>query len=162
MTSQSKKKKKPGKYQKRKGSQWERDASKILTELLPGSVWKRVAGSGAIGTIMGEPLLAGDISGYIPSIGRTFRAEAKVGYGGAKQLAVKREWLEKIREEATGTQSIPMLICKFSGAHGTSKQFVAFDFQAFAELIEQVDKIYKSEVVLLEEIQRLKEGRLIR
>lgn len=161
MKSQSKKKK-PGKYQKRKGSQWERDATKILMNLLPESVWKRVPGSGAIGTIMGEPLLAGDISGHIPSIGRTFRAEAKVGYGGAKQLAVKREWLEKIREEAKGTQSIPMLICKFSGAHGTSKQFVAFDFQAFAELIEQVDKLHRSEIALLEEVEQLKEGRLIR
>ena len=130
MTSPSKKKSKAGIGKKRKGSQWERDATKILMKLLPGSTWKRIAGSDAIGTIMGEPLLAGDISGHIPSIGRRFRAEAKVGYGGAKQLAVKREWLEKIREESAGTQSIPMLICKFSGAHGTSKQFVAFDFQA--------------------------------
>lgn len=141
---------------KQKGSQWERDASKLLMELIPGSTWKRIAGSGALGTIMREPLLAGDISGVIPFIPKTFRAEAKVGYGGAKQLAVKREWLVKIAEEAKGTNSIPLLLGKFSGSRGEAKHFVTFTFEAFAELMHQVEGIYKSEQALLKEVEELK------
>jgi hypothetical protein len=142
-----------GNKAKRKGSQWERDACKILEELIPSSSWRRIAGSGAIGTIMNEPLLSADVVGKIESIPRPFRAEAKVGYGGAKQLTVKREWFEKIKEEAEGTWAIPLLLCKFSGARGDSKHFVAMDFEAFALLIDLVSKIYESEQELLKRLE---------
>lgn len=137
---------------KKKGTRWERDAVKLLEENIAGSSWRRLAGSGAIGTIMKEPLLKGDISGLIPYLGKSFRAEAKVGYGGATQLSFKREWLEKIREEAEGTYSIPLVLCKFSGARGKSKHFVAMDFEAFAELLNQVKTIADSEEELLKKI----------
>jgi hypothetical protein len=141
--------------QKRKGARWERKAVELLEKLVPESSWKKLAGSGAIGTVMKEPLLRGDISGVIPYLGKTFRVEAKVGYGGAKQLTFKREWLEKIREEAEGTYSIPLVVCKFSGARGESKHFVAMDFEAFADLLKQVKTISDSEAELLKRVAEL-------
>lgn len=143
---------------KAKGSRWEREATELLEEGIPGSSWKRLAGSGAIGTVMQEPLLRGDISGVIPHLGKTFRVEAKVGYGGATQLTFKREWLEKIREEAEGTFSIPMVVGKFSGARGTSKQFIVMDFDAFFELMNQVKQIAESEARLLDMLEEQKDG----
>ena len=137
---------------KQKGTSWERDATKLLTELIGGSHWKRIAGSGAIGTILNEPLLTGDIAGKLEGVGKSIRAEAKVGYGGSTQMAVKREWLEKIREEAEGSFSIPMLFGKFSGARGGSKHFVVMDFAAFAEVANIIRELAMSEVALMEEL----------
>jgi hypothetical protein len=151
-------KKRVVKYKKNKGVQWERDAAKLLMEMIPGSKFKRVAGSGAIGTIMEEPLLAGDIVGMIPGLPKELRGEAKVGYGGSKQMAFRREWLEKIREEAAGTYSIPLVLGKFSGARGDSKHFVALDFKAFAEIARLIKELYESEVAALEELHSLKNG----
>jgi len=138
---------------KQKGTSWERDATKLLTELIRGSHWKRIAGSGAIGTILNEPLLTGDIAGKLEGVGKSIRAEAKVGYGGSTQMSVKREWLEKIREEAEGSFSIPLLLGKFSGARGGSKHFVIMDFEAFAEFADIIYELSKSEINLLEKLE---------
>ena len=147
----------PIKHKKAKGANWEREAVKLLEELVDSSSWKRIAGSGAIGTTLGEPFLRGDIVGDIPHLGRTLRGEAKVGYGGATQISFKREWLEKIREEAEGTYSIPFVVCKFSGARGEVKHFVALDFEAFADILNQVKVIADSERKLLEQVNEERE-----
>ena len=135
--------------QKRKGSDYEREAAKILEEALDGK-WKRIAGSGALGALLNEPELQGDVVGKIPSFPRKFRFDSKVGYGGAKQLTIQREWLEKIRREADATYSIPALICKFSGARGDTKNFLVLDFDAFVDIVmnserlqEELDKTWK-------------------
>jgi hypothetical protein len=126
---------------KRKGSQWERDAAKLLNEFVYGT-WKRVPGSGALGAILAEPTLQGDITGKdIPGLPKGFLLDAKVGYGGAKQLTVQKEWLDKIREEAEATYSIPAVICKFSGARQGAKVFVVLDFETFAELVNRPSEI---------------------
>lgn len=145
-----------GNPKKAKGSQWVRDAVKLLAILCPESYWKVIPGSGALGTILEEPLLGGDIVGRIVPLGKTIRAEAKVGYGGAKQFALKREWLTKIREEAERTHSIPMLFGKFSGARGSSKHFVVLDFEAFGEVMERLVEISNAEITLLMELDKLK------
>jgi hypothetical protein len=124
--------------QKRKGHQWERDATKRLIKLIPGSNWKRIPGSGALGTILNEPILTGDIVGSIPGITRKFKIDAKVGYGGSKQMAVKREWLEKISKEAEATHSIPMIVGKFSGSKRAIREFVVLDIETFAELMNTI------------------------
>jgi hypothetical protein len=135
--------------QKRKGSNYEREAAKLLEKVLDGK-WKRIPGSGALGAILSEPELQGDIVGKVHSFPKKFRFDSKVGYGGATQLTIKREWLEKIREEADATYSIPALICKFSGARGGIRNFLVLDFDAFAEIIlnserlqEELDKTWK-------------------
>lgn len=120
---------------KRKGSTWERDAVKLLSNAIPNSSWRRVPTSGAIGTLLNESLLCGDIVGKIEGYPKTFRGEAKVGYGGEKQFALKKEWLDKIHQEAYQTFSIPFLIGKFSGARSGIQHFVVLDFETFADLL---------------------------
>jgi hypothetical protein len=126
---------------KRKGSQFEMDAVKLLSSSIPDSNWKRVPTSGAIGTTLGEPLLYGDIRGEIKGFPRMFRVECKVGYGGATQFALKKEWLDKIIKEAYSTYSTPLLMGKFSGARGGANVFVVLDFDTFADLMNYISKL---------------------
>ena len=123
---------------KRKGSDWEREVVKILPEVINDSEWKRIASSGAIGTYIGEPLLCGDIKGEVKGFPKKFRGEAKVGYGGAKQFALKKIWIDKIIEEANNTYSFPFLIGKFSGARSGANIFVVLDLESFASLINYI------------------------
>ena len=126
---------------KRKGTQWERDATKILNEIIYGK-WKRVPGSGALGAILQEPTLQGDITGKdIPGLPKGFMLDAKVGYGGSTQLTIKKKWLDKIRKEAEATYSIPAVICKFSGSRQGAQVFIVMDLEAFAELVNRPSEI---------------------
>lgn len=132
--------------QKIKGSAFERQVVSILNEYIKDSKWTRVAGSGAIGTIVDEPLLMGDIRGTVDSIPRKFKGEAKVGYsnkreGSAKSLSVKKLWLDKIREEADTDFSIPFLICKFDNARSGTKVFVSLDIDAFVYLMNYITEL---------------------
>lgn len=129
--------------QKRKGTAWENDIVKLIQDRIPGSKAKRIAGSGAIGTTMGEPLLTGDIIIELPGFNKKFRTEAKVGYGGDTQLTLKREWLNKIKEEADRSYDYPMLMCKFSGSRKSDgiQYFVSLDFDTFVEIINYVAKL---------------------
>lgn len=127
----------------RKGSDFERELVKMLEKSLTGSVWKRIPSSGAIGTIMNEPTLSGDINGVLLHFPTKFKAEAKVGYGGAKQFALKKEWLDKIIKEANLTYSIPILFGKFSGARSGVQTFVVLDYDTFIHLMELLDNSCK-------------------
>ena len=146
--------------QKRKGHDWERDAAKLLQSLINDSHWKRVAGSGAIGTIMNEPLLFSDVTGTVPGLSKSFRVDAKVGYGGHKQMALKREWIEKIREEAEGANGYPMIIGKFSGARGKSRQFVALDVDTFADIMNEIGEMNSTIESLLKKLETRDEQEL--
>jgi len=125
--------------QKEKGSRWERDFVNLLLD--NGLHAKRVAGSGALGTTLEEPLLMGDVTARIDGFQRDFIFECKTGYGGSKQLTIKREWFDKIKAEALSRYSIPALACKFSGARQAegTQYFIAFDFDTFLELVRYVD-----------------------
>jgi Holliday junction resolvase len=126
-----------------KGTRWESDFVELLEKHIQGATAKRVAGSGAIGTSLNEPLLTGDIVARFKAFPRPFRIEAKVGYGGDTQITLQKAWLDKIRTEAEQTYSIPMLACKFLGARKQSgvQYFVAFDFTTFCELMNYVDDL---------------------
>lgn len=124
--------------QKIKGSTFERLAVELLNTKIKNSRWKRVPGSGAMGTFLGEPLLMSDIVGDVGKIPKKFSVEAKVGYGGKTQFALKKEWLDKVREEANANFRIPMLIGKFSGATDGVKVFVVLDIDTFSELINSL------------------------
>ena len=129
-----------------KGTTFERLAVEILNTLVKGSEWKRIPGSGALGTALGEPLLTADISGKVNSIPRKFKGESKVGYNPtrvteAKQFIIKKEWLDKVRMEADASYSIPFLIGKFSGAREGVKVFVVTDVEIFASLLNHITKL---------------------
>lgn len=126
-----------------KGSSFERLAVGLLSGMLKKSNWKRIVGSGAIGTFMNEPLLTGDVSGSIDSFSKRFKVECKVGYNSSKdkevkQFTLKKEWLDKIAEEAKNNYSIPFLMGKFSGAKSGVKVFVVMDLTTFAEIMNKV------------------------
>jgi len=126
---------------KRKGSDFEREIVKILPEIINNSEWKRIPTSGAIGTRMGVPVLFSDLVGKVDGFPKKFRAEAKVGYGGAKQFTLKKEWLDKIKEESMSTFSVPFIVGKFSGSRDGCRYFTVLDLETFAYLINYVTKL---------------------
>lgn len=121
-----------------KGSKFERDLKEILNKLVHNSVWKRIPGSGALGTTMGEPSLTADVVGNVFAIPKKFKVECKVGYGGAKQHVIKKEWLDKVKAEAEATYGIPILASKFLGAREGVQVFITMDVFTFAELLNQI------------------------
>ncbi len=132
-------------HTKRKGSDWEREATKILIDSIKRSSWRRIPGSGAIGTTMLEPFLTGDIMGIIVSMPRKFKIECKVGYGGSKQFVLKKEWLDKIKQEAGNYYSIPLLMGKFSGAKEGVKSFVVMDTETFAFIMNHMTDLWEEQ-----------------
>jgi len=137
---------------KDKGIRWENDAIKILNKKYPES-WRRIPGSGSLGTIMDWDNLRGDLIGVYRFLSRRLRADAKTGYGGATQLALKREWLEKIREEAEANfNDIPCLICKFSGSRTDVRYFIVFDFDAFHSLLQEMEDLDRENIDLREKL----------
>lgn len=123
-----------------KGTAWENLFAEMLEEKIEEAKAKRIPGSGAIGTTVKEPFLQGDVRAVLKGFNRPFKFEAKVGYGGATQLTVKKEWLDKIKEEASHDYSIPALACKFSGARkkGGVQYFVILDFDTFCDIMNIV------------------------
>jgi hypothetical protein len=129
---------------KRKGSDFERQAVETLNSIVKESEWKRIPGSGAIGTTLSEPLLTSDIVGKVKSIPRKFKVECKVGYGGATQLTLKKEWLDKVKMEADATYSIPIMMGKFSGSRGGVQIFVAMDVETFASILNHITNLQEA------------------
>jgi Holliday junction resolvase len=119
---------------------------KLNTDLHVDS-FKRVPGSGAIGTSMGEPSLTADIVGKIPGFPKKFKIECKAGYGGKTQLTLKRAWLEKIIEEASKDYSMPLLAGKFTGARNF-KYFFVVPYPDMIYLLELV-KDLQTEIDIL-------------
>ena len=139
--------------QKIKGSNFERLTVDLLNELVKNSEWKRIPGSGALGTSLGEPLLTADVVGKVNSIPKKFKVECKVGYNSSsdkevKQFTLKKEWLDKVKKEADSSFSTPFLMGKFSGAREGVKVFAVLDVEDFAALLNHITK-------LQEEITRL-------
>jgi hypothetical protein len=127
--------------QKNKGKRWEKDAVNILNDLIKGANFKRIPGSGMIGSILKDSRLTGDLSGTIPNITNEIKLECKSGYGEG-QMTIKKEWLDKIQQEAYANLSIPILFCKFDNARAGVKYFIVMDVVDFARLINSyTDKL---------------------
>lgn len=127
--------------QSRKGTNWERDLVKILNERIKCGTFKRIPGSGSMGTILEEPSLYSDLKGKIKGLEKNIRIEAKIGYGGVKQFTLKKEWLDKIDQEATRTYSIPFLIGRFSGSRSGVENFVVMDLEIFIDLLNLISEL---------------------
>ena len=126
-----------------KGSQFERVLAELLEKHIKKSRWKRIPLSGAIGTALHEPDLQGDVVGSVQSFEKKFRIEAKVGYGGATQLTMKKEWLDKIVEDSRNSNSIPLMMGKFSGARDGTRVFVAMDLDTFCEIVNKATELHE-------------------
>jgi hypothetical protein len=94
--------------------------------------------------------LKGDLTGKYPFLPFTFRAEAKVGYGGAKQITMKREWFDKVREEAASNYNeLACVLMKYSNAHPPNTQhIIAFDFETFQKVLDIVESMYNEIIEL--------------
>jgi Holliday junction resolvase len=125
---------------KQKGTRWEKEFVELILENIYDSDARRVAGSGALGTSLGEPLLTGDAKIKLKGFNKPFRVECKTGYGGETQLTVKREWINKIIDEAKDSLAYPMLAFKFLGARKTDgvKYFVILDFDTFCDIMNSI------------------------
>jgi Holliday junction resolvase len=119
---------------KQKGTSYEHDIAKMLNEKVIGGVFKRNAGSGAIGTLSHEPMLEGDVRGFIENTPLKFKIEAKARTG-ATQIAVKKEWIDKVIMEAKHDFALPLLFCKLIGARSGIRGFVAMDYDTFIHLL---------------------------
>jgi Holliday junction resolvase len=124
---------------KQKGSRWEKELVELLNENLPG-LFKKVPGSGALGTQLGENLLTADVVGKVDNIPNQFKIECKVGYGGSTQLTIKKEWLDKVKKEADASFSIPVLAGKFSGSRLGVRHFVVLDLETFIDIVQNWSK----------------------
>jgi Holliday junction resolvase len=126
-----------------KGSAWEYLLVELLNSTVINATAKRIPASGAMGTTMHEPLLQGDIKVTVPGLNKPFRIECKTGYGGVKELTVKREWINKIMEEAKNSYSYPALACKFAGARKSDgvQYFVILDYDTFSEILNYIGKL---------------------
>ncbi len=129
-----------------KGSAWEHDVVVLLNQSIDGANFRRIPGSGAIGTSLSEPLLTGDVSGSVDDFPKKFRVECKVGYNSStdkevKQFTLKKEWLDKIAMEAKQSFSIPFLAGKFSGARSGAKNFIVMDLDTFVWLINEYTEL---------------------
>ena len=129
---------------KRKGANFERQIVKKINKKLKAGEFRKVAGSGAIGTIEGEPYLMGDINGWVKGFPRRFKLEAKVGYGGSKQLTLKKEWLDKIAEQAEHTKSFSGVVCRFSNSRSGVEEFIAINLYEFVELLNHISHLQDS------------------
>lgn len=140
--------------QKIKGTSWENQFAQLIELNIKNSKAKRVVGSGAIGTTMKEPLLTGDVILEFKSFPKKFKVEAKVGYGGEKQITLQKDWFNKIKTEAGQSYSIPMLACKFSGSKKADgiQYIVCFDFETFCNLINYIEDLNENLINLSEKI----------
>ncbi len=104
--------------------------------------------------------LKGDLMGKYSFLPFTFRAEAKVGYGGAKQITMKREWFDKVREEAAGNfNELACVVMKYSNAHPPNTQHViAFDFETFQKILDIIESMQDEIIELYAEVGTLEHG----
>jgi hypothetical protein len=135
----------------RSGKRWEREAARELTTGC-GS-WKRMPGSGSFGTAIGDASITGDLLGRYPWW-KDLKAEAKFGYGTSKKMNLKREWLVKIREQASRSRQYPCLLLKFKGVTGgdlESAKLIAFDLETWKKMMEQLGDLWAHYLTLLEQ-----------
>lgn len=136
---------------KQKGKRFERELTKDLS--INGGKWKRIPGSGSIGTTLGMSNLTGDNRGSYPWWHKELKGEAKFGYGSSKQMQLKREWFSKVREEAAVDNKYPVVLLKFTdvtqGDLGSAK-VICFNFDVWNEMMAELEELYNEYLLLLE------------
>ena len=144
------------KTQKKKGSKFERDLAKYMSS---AGEWKRVPGSGALGTITNTPSLFGDVYGKLhPDLPEfTFIVEAKHGYGGSTQITMKREWVDKAVEytkkfasSGTGMVPYPLVVIKPNYAR-MDDSIVVIRLADFRDMLINIIRIYEDMLVSCDE-----------
>jgi len=142
---------------KRSGTYFENQVEDYFNEMSNVTA-KRIIGSGAFGTISREPRLLGDVYINWAYLDKPILAECKFGYGGKTQITIKKEWVDKIVEEAELANRHPALLVKFKGARGGNSKLIAFTWDTWKKIMEYFEKrIDRLEV----ENERLRANRTI-
>lgn len=144
---------------KAKGDTFERLVAKILSE--HGGVWKRIPGSGSIGTNLKMSDLTGDLVGRYPWFTKSFKGESKVGYGTSKQMTLKREWLTKVREQALIDNKYPALIIKFNDVTGGdigSATAICINLDTWNAMMKDLAELYEEYLVMLDKHYKQDKG----
>jgi len=134
--------KKSGRSAKDSGTYFERMTEDFFSQ--DGVSAKRIIGSGALGKIMKDPTLLGDVRISYPILAKDILADCKFGYGGLTQLTLKKLWFDKIEEEAKLTNKFPAMIGKFKGARGKNSRFIAFSWETWKELMESLSDLVEN------------------
>lgn len=134
--------------QKRKGTDWEKDAVKLLNRRFPDT-WKRIALSGALGTQLNMPILMSDIRGKYDHMPNDVVGECKVGYGG-KQMKIQKEWFDHIREIAEKQYALPVVVLKFEKSKKGVRHVICMDFDAWDDLMTEMAEM-RHELITLHE-----------
>lgn len=132
--------------QRKKGDRWER----ILAKELGG---KRQPSSGAFGTQHKDASLTGDVIVKYPWW-RELHIECKVGYGGSKQMSVKREWFTKVRKEAEAARRYPAVALRYKNVTGGdigSAEIVAFNIDTWRRMMRELSFLYEEYLGFLKE-----------
>lgn len=143
--------------QKEKGSRFERQAADVLS--VNGGAWKRIPGSGSLGTNLNLTYLTGDVHGTYPWFKKPFKAENKVGYGTAKQITLKREWVTKNREQSAADNKYPCLLLKFNNVTSgdiDSSRLICFNFDTWNTMMSDIEELYTEYVALLDKLMAQK------
>lgn len=120
------------------GLGWERELVKKLSAI--GNA-RRNPNSGAFGTQSNDPDLQGDVRFEVD--GLRFLVEAKAGYGGVGSITFKREWLDKVEQEALRAvpNRIPIVALKMKGDRARNGKLIVMSVETFVELLEHVVKL---------------------
>jgi Holliday junction resolvase len=126
------------------GDRWERELAKLLLDGGAAQA-KRIPGSGSLGTTLQEARLTADVFAKYKFLNRPLKIEAKYGYGGLNQMAIKREWMEKVRMQALGNNSIPAVALKFrdviSGDRESAK-WICFSIEDWNKLVGELNDLF--------------------
>lgn len=117
------------------GLNWERELVKMLQGL---GAARRNPNSGAFGTQSNDPDLQGDVRFEVD--GLRFLIEAKAGYGGVGSITFKREWLDKVTEEATRAipNRIPVVALKMRGDRAKNGKLIVMSVEVFKGILEHI------------------------
>lgn len=134
-----------------KGNRWERLCAKKLSKKF--GKWRRMPGSGAYGTLLGDASIACDLKGEYPWWNQ-LSGEAKYGYGSSKQMTIKREWMQKIREVAKRSNAHACVLLKFKDVRAgdiASSEWICFDFETWNNMMKDLDDIWEHYLKVLEQ-----------
>ncbi len=100
---------------------------------------RRTPNSGALGTLLGDPSLQGDVSFSVD--GLNFLIEAKAGYGGSQSITIKREWLDKVTKEATSQspKRIPVVAAKMKDGKTDTAKLIIMSLETFTQLLDRIE-----------------------
>jgi hypothetical protein len=132
--------------QKRKGADFERYVVEYLNDHLLDGEFKKVPGSGALGTQLKESILTSDINGSIKGFPGRLKIECKKGYNTSKisqSFAVQRAWMNKVAEEAASDYRLPFLAGQFDNVHSGVRTLIVMDIDVFIKLANHITTLEK-------------------